>query len=310
MYFSEINASFDIINIKLLNDKIDLKFSKEDFIIARNNLDKKLKQNKIKFQELIDSKYKNMEDEYDKLIKDFKDGNFKDYNASIEETVKKINIIKKDLEKNMNNEFNKFREDMIKELDFIGNRLKELKISKEKNINSIEIFKSVDETQIFVYLIYGSIVLLPVLAPVVAFESIYDHSDYRTIPSAIAIDWIFLACCTGIGLPGVGIGALIAASIGGLIHGGFSLYKKLTEKEKYIESIENEKISLKNSCSEVKKEINKNLEENKKQLESAVDKFERSFLSKNEGIKNHKEEWLSLFQKFKKIALNLKLISE
>ena len=86
------------------------------------------------------------------------------------------------------------------------------------------------------------------------------------------------------------------------------LYKKFTEKGKYIQLIENAKKELITSCAKVKKEINKNLETNKNQIESAVKKFEKMFLSKNNGIKNHKEDWTNLFQQFKKLALNLKLI--
>ena len=106
----------------------------------------------------------------------------------------------------------------------------------------------------------------------------------------------------------LGMGGLIGLFIGGLIHGGFFLYKKITEKGKYIQVIENAKKELITSCEEIKKEINKNLETNKNQIESAVKKFEELFLSKNYGIKNHKEEWTNLFQQFKKLALNLKLI--
>ena len=65
MYFFEIYDIFELINIKILNDKIDLKFSKDDFVNAENNLNQKLKQNKIIFQELIDSMFKLMEKEYD-----------------------------------------------------------------------------------------------------------------------------------------------------------------------------------------------------------------------------------------------------
>ena len=74
---NEINTIFDIINLKILNDKINLKFSKEDFINAKDKLNQKLEKNQIIFQKLIDSKYQIMENEYNKLIKDFNDGNLK-----------------------------------------------------------------------------------------------------------------------------------------------------------------------------------------------------------------------------------------
>ena len=107
-YFSEINDSFSIINIKILNNKIDLKFSKEDFIKAKNNLNQKLNKNKGIFDKLIDSKFQLMEKEYDKVINNFNNGNFKSYEKSIEEVAEKINKIKQDLSNNINEEFKKF----------------------------------------------------------------------------------------------------------------------------------------------------------------------------------------------------------
>ena len=77
IFVNEINTIFDIINLKILNDKINLKFSKEDFINAKDKLNQKLEKNQIIFQKLIDSKYQIMENEYDQLIKDFNDGNLK-----------------------------------------------------------------------------------------------------------------------------------------------------------------------------------------------------------------------------------------
>ena len=77
IFVNEINTIFDIINLKILNDKINLKFSKEDFINAKDKLNQKLEKNQIIFQKLIDSKYQIMENEYNKLIKDFNDGNLK-----------------------------------------------------------------------------------------------------------------------------------------------------------------------------------------------------------------------------------------
>ena len=49
-----------------------------------------------------------MEKEYDKVINDFNNGNFKNYEKSIEEVTEKINKIKQDLSNNINEEFKKF----------------------------------------------------------------------------------------------------------------------------------------------------------------------------------------------------------
>ena len=107
-YFSEINDSFSIINIKILNSQIDLKFSKEDFIKAKNILNQKLNKNKGIFDKLIDSKFQLMEKEYDKVINNFNNGNFKSNEKSIEEVAEKINKIKQDLSNNINEEFKNF----------------------------------------------------------------------------------------------------------------------------------------------------------------------------------------------------------
>ena len=58
IFVNEINTIFDIINLKILNDKINLKFSKEDFINAKDKLNQKLEKNQIIFQKLIDSNIK------------------------------------------------------------------------------------------------------------------------------------------------------------------------------------------------------------------------------------------------------------
>ena len=42
-FIIELNQTFEIIKLNILNEKIVLKFSKEDFITAKNNLNEKLK---------------------------------------------------------------------------------------------------------------------------------------------------------------------------------------------------------------------------------------------------------------------------
>ena len=300
-YFNEINNSFSIINIKILNNKIDLKFSKEDFIKAKNNLNQKLNKNKGIFDKLIDSKFQLMEKEYDKVINNFNNGNFKSYEKSIEDVAEKINKIKEDLQSKINEEFKHFTEEIMKELNFIVELLKELKIKEEKNANDIDMFQSVNETEKTVFGGAGVVLVSPIVLTVYL---LCRQNPFGWFLLAGGIYGATFLTTTMIATTG-GIGAGVA----GLVHLGFSLYKKYTEKDKYIELIENAKKELKNSCSEIKTEVNKNLETNKNQIESAVKNFEEIFFSKSEGLINHKEEWLTIFNKFKKLALNLKLMN-
>ena len=101
----------------------------------------------------------------------------------------------------------------------------------------------------------------------------------------------------------------VGTVVEGLVHLGFHFFKKGKEKSKYIGLIENAKKELKTSCSDVKTEVNKNMEINKNQIESTVKNFEEIFFSKREGLIKHKEEWLTIFNKFQKFALNLKLMN-
>ena len=238
-----------------------------------------------------------MEKEYDKVINNFNNGNFKSYEKSMEEVTEKINKIKEDLKSKINEEFKHFTEEIMKELNFIVELLKEIKIKEEKNENGIEMFKSVNETEkeVFVLLASPIITTLQLIAEGNPLGEIFllggIYGAYFLTPAMAAV--------TG------GVGVVVA----GLIHLGFKFYKKSKEKSKYIGLIENAKKELKTSCSDVKTEVNKNLETNKNQIESAVKNFEEIFFSKSEGLINHKEEWLTIFNKFKKLALNLKLMN-
>ena len=105
----------------------------------------------------------------------------------------------------------------------------------------------------------------------------------------------------GTGLAWTGIVGVSLVGLFGLIHGGFFLYKKITEKKKYIELVEKAKKELMASCPNYKDKIDSILEDMKKQIEKAVVKFEEIIYSKKEGIKNNKEEWMNLYQKFKEL---------
>ena len=303
-YFKKINTTFDLININILKGKINLKFEKKDFINAKDNLNQKLKKNKIIFNKLIDSKYQNMENEYDNLIKDFKNGNRKKYKKDIEETTEKINKIKNELQEKLNEEFKNFTQELLSELNFIGEKLRELEINKEKNANNINMFESVNDTELNVFKGLGIALLSPIA---IVAGGAYVLTD--SVPATVLLTGVAgYAALTYVSTTALAVGGLAGLGIAGVIHGGFFLYKKLTEKSKYIEFVEQTKKELITSCSYVKKDINEKLEKIKNQIESAVEKFETIFFSKNEGIKEHKEKWLDIFNQFKKLALKWNLL--
>ena len=162
-YFLEANRAFELINIKINNNKIHLLFSKQDFIEAKNNLDKTLEDNKIIFDKEITDKYQNMEKQYDKLINDFNNGNFKSYKKSIEETANIINEIKEELKVNLNNKFDNFIKKIMEELKFIAEKLEKLNIEKDNNANNTNIFKSVDDAEEATFMKGGMVFLFPLI---------------------------------------------------------------------------------------------------------------------------------------------------
>ena len=164
-------------------------------------------------------------------------------------------------------------------------------------------FESVNDTEQTVFKVIGGILLSPI-----ALTGLLIYcEETRPIGVLLALGGIYgLTMVSTTLIATTGLAGLAAA---GAIHLGFSLYKKFTALDKYTKLMEEAKTELKNSCSVIKGEVNKNLETNKNQIESAVKNFEEIFLSKSEGIINHKEEWLSIFNKFKKLALNLKLMN-
>jgi hypothetical protein len=316
MYITELNQTFEILKLNILNENIVLKFSKEDFIQSKNHLNEKLKKKKNKFLPLIDSKFDNMKEEYDKLIKDFKDGNFESYKKSIEITSEKINDISKDLEKMINNEIKDFQEDLCKELEFIERNLKELSMNNKANINDDKLFDSVENAERSVFGVAGGI--LYGTGQLVGLLGIVIVEGATATPLGLGALVYFLQNMTLSSLTSgltscLATGGIVGASLlglAGLVHGGFYLYKKFTEKDRYIELIENEKKELKSSCSNCKTKVTSILEEIKNQIELAVEKFEDILYSKKEGIKNNKEEWMNLYQKFKELLSIILKINE
>ena len=98
-----------------------------------------------------------------------------------------------------------------------------------------------------------------------------------------------------------GIGGLMGIAIPLVINGGFMLYKKLVEKNKYIELVQKAKKDLENSLKQYEKNIYDILEKIKKDIEEAVTKFfELQNVTLN-GIKKHMKEWLLLKEEIKNI---------
>ena len=303
-YIIETKNIFQLINFNINNKKSGLNFEKKDFENAEKNLNEKNKKYKIIFDKEIDDKYQLMEKEYDILIKNFKDGNFKSYEKSIEETANKINKIKEELQNNLNETFKKFTEELIKELKFIAERIKELEIQKEKNANNINMFESVNNAEKNTFGTLGVIVLSPLLL------TGWSLTNEATRPIGLVALGFEIYGLTFVTSTMAAATGGIALGVAGLIHTGFSLYKNITAKGKYIELIEKQKEELKNSSSDIKKKLHKNIETNKKQIESAVRNFERIFFSKNKGLINNKEEWKKIFDKFLELALSLGLLNK
>ena len=265
-YLLTLNKIFNNINLKSLFDKIDLKFRKDDFTQALNNLNKKLIEKKEEFKKIIDSKLNLMEKEYDQLIKDFKDGNFRSYKESIENTSKNIIQIKKDLENNVNIEFENFQRDLKsleKELKF-EEILKELELEVDVNESDPEAFDSVGKAE-------------------------------REFFSGVGE----IATKVG-GYAGGTLSALALVVIAGLIHGGFAIYRQFTKKGSYIKFIENEKKEIIHSIIHFEENVDNACDKCKNQLEIGIKNFEKIIFSKSEGIKKNKGEWKKLYNLFKK----------
>ena len=301
-YLLTLNKIFNNINLKSAFDKIDLKFRKDDFTQALNNLNKKLIEKKEEFKKIIELKLNLMEKEYDQLIKDFKDGNFRSYDESIENTSKNIIQIKKDLENNVNIEFENFQKDLKnleKELKF-EEILKELEVDINKNdpeaFNSVgkaerEFFSGVGEIATEVGGYAGGALLG---VGTIAFENMTLETGLNLLGT------IYSNGMLATGLTSAGIGALALVGIAGLIHGGFAIYRQFTKKGSYIKFIENEKKEIINSIIHFEENVDNACDKCKNQLEIGIKNFEKIIFSKSEGIKKNKGEWKKLYNLFKK----------
>lgn len=225
-----------------------------------------------------------MEKEFDKLIQDFKDGNFKSYEKSMKNTYEKINEIKSELEKNLNDEIKKFQKDMMKELDFIIKNIQDLELEKKKYENN-NMFEEANNNELG--LLAGEVYLVYLLK------------------EPLALTFLF-ALASGNALFALGVFGAVGVGIAGIIHGSFWIYKKLTQKKKYIEIIEKEKKELISSSSTFKNQVNSSLEDYKNQIEKRVTYTEDILFSTKEGIRKNKEKWLKLYKEFKELIFQLK----
>ena len=285
--------------IKIFQDEIDIKFTNEEFIETKKNLENVHKNETIKIKEFIDSTIKSMKKVYDNLLNDIKEGNIKDYEKSLKETSGKIEEYKFDLENKINNEIPNFRKKLLLQLNFITERLKKIKVNKG-NLNSFGLFQSIYEaeekviTKTMDIMGKGSLGILALDLGLIGFSTATTIAVEGVAVAGEAfsgfLSWSSLASF-GIGC---GIGAAIGIGIPLVIHGGFALYKKIVEKKRYIELISNAKIELEKSLASYEENINLILRKITNEIEMAVKKFFAIQNVKLEGIKKHIDDWLAL----------------
>ena len=294
-YLFNLYSSFEFMKIKIFQDEIDIKFTNEEFIETKKNLENVHKNETIKIKEFIDSTIKSMKKVYDNLLNDIKEGNIKDYEKSLNETSGKIEEYKFDLENKINNEIPNFRKKLLLQLNFITERLKKIKVNKG-NLNSFGLFQSIYDAEAKTMDVIG-IGYLGVL--------VFDLGSIGfSVATTIAAEGVAVAgqafsgilswsTLTSVGI-GCGIGAAIGIGIPLIIHGGFALYKKIVEKNRYIELISNAKVELEKSLASYEENINLILRKITNEIEMDVKKFFAIQNVKLEGIKKHIDDWLAL----------------
>jgi hypothetical protein len=265
--------------------KIELKYGKEKEEIKKN----------------IDLTILSMKNEYDSFINNLKNGNYKSCEELLSDTHKKIIEYKNDLEKKINEEIPKYREKLLKELDFIVEKLKK-KPSKiyEGKFSSNEMFKSIYNAEEIAQDIfrYGVNTLCVLELGFIGISTLTLTATEGIVVATTQIGSSFLSLGSIISF---GIGGLMGIAIPLTIHGGFMLYKKLVEKNKYIELVQKAKKDLENSLKQYEKNICDILEKIKKEIEQVVTKFfELQNVTLN-GIKKHMKEWLLLKEEIKNI---------
>ena len=241
-----------------------------------------------------------MKNEYDNLLNEIKEGKIKDYERSIKKTSEKIEEYKFDLENKINNEIPNFRKILLKQLYFITERLEKINVNKG-NLNSFKLFQSIYKAEEKVLNVIdktfdlagkGGLVMSILdlgfsTATTIAAEGVSAAAG-ETLGGFFSLSTL---ASTGIGL---GIGAAMGIGVPLIIHGGFALYKKIVEKNRYIELISNAKIELEKSLASYEENINLILRKITDEIEIAVKKFFAIQNVKLEGIKKHIDDWLAL----------------
>ena len=301
-YLLSLISSFEFMKIKIFQDEIDLKFTNEEFIKTKNNLENVNKEESKKIKEFIDPTIKSMKNEYDNLINEIKKGNIKDYEASLYETSGKIEKYRFDLENKINTEIPNFRKKLLSQLNFITERLKKIRVNKG-NLSSYDLFKSIydAETKTFEMIDKG---MTGLFILDLGFIGISSLSTVAIEGAAVAAGEIAGGIFSLSGVISIGIGAVIGALIQPTIHVGFKLYKKIVEKGKYIELISNAKIELEKSLLNYEENINLLLKKITDDIKLAVKKFFSIQNTKLDGIKKHMNDWLSLREEILKCLNN------
>ena len=295
-YLLNLYSCFEFIKIKIFQDKIDLKFTKEEFINTKKNLKNEYDNESKKVKEFIDSTIKSMKSVYNNLLDEIDKGNIKDYEKSLQEAGEKIFEYKFDLEIKINYEIPIFRKNLLSKLDFITDRLKQININ-QGNLDSYDLFKSIYDTEKKTFDIIGKgslgFVIYDLSAACLSTITAVAAEGVTTVAGE-AIGGMFSMSSllsVGFGL-GVGLGLAIATHMS--IHGLFKLYKKSVEKKRYIELIVNAKKDLEKSLLSYEENVNMILKKITEEIELAVKKFFTVQNVKLDGIKKHMEDWLAL----------------
>ena len=291
-YLFNLYSSFEFMKIKIFQDEIDIKFTNEEFIKTKQNLENVHKNESKEIKTFIDSTIKSMKKVYDNLLDEIKKGNIKDYEKSLNETSGKIEEYKFDLENKINNEIPNFRKKLLNQLNFITERLKKIRVNKG-NLDSYNLFQSINdaEAKTFEIMGKGSIGLLALDLGLIGLSTI---TTVAAEGAAVAVGEAVGGLFTLGSVLSFGIGALIGIGIQLSVHGGFKLYKKIVEKKRYIELISNAKIELEKSLSNYEDNINLILKKITDEIELAVKKFFSVQNVKLDGIKKHMNDWLAL----------------
>ena len=268
-YLFKLYENFELMQMKILGESINVKFTKDDFIETKKKIELKYEEEKEEIKKNINNTINSMKNEYDLFVDNLKNGKFESYEDLLTKTKNKIEEHKKNLEKKINNEIPKFRENLLKELPTIKNNKHKLSKIYEGNLSSYGMFKSIynaEEIAQNIFL-YGANALNLIELGLLGISTI----------SISAAEGVAVAA-TQLGGAFISLGSLLSFAIGGLlgiaipltIKGGFSLYKKLVEKKKYIELIQNAKKELEKSLQEYEKKIIEILDTIKDSIQEAV----------------------------------------